>query len=98
MSLGSMVRKWSESFTVKVPGTMNQYNQCTYTETSCFGRLINTVEEFIIDNGEKVLSKARFYSTTLLTIDTQIGDYKIKSVKTCKDQNNVVQFYKYWLV
>jgi hypothetical protein len=95
--LNALIKRWSESITVEVPGAKDKYNQCAYTTTIITGRLIQTIEETILKNGEKVTANAKLYSVTELDLDTKVGSYKIIKKKECKNKNNTLQFYKYHL-
>lgn len=97
MALSRLINRWSTNITVSIAGTKDKFNQCVYTTSTIQGRLNQTEEEIIIKNGDKVITKAILHSTTALSIDDKIGDYKIISIKACKDKNNVIQFYKYYL-
>lgn len=105
MSISSMISNWSESIIVQAAGTKNKYNQCAYTETTISGRLVQTEKEIQSyknarqerNMGDKVLAVAKLFTTTLLSIDSKVGDYKIISIKACKDKNNTLKFYKYYL-
>lgn len=97
MGASAVVDRWSESITVSIAGTKDKYNQCTYTNSTITGRLVQTEEEVLLKNGEKVVTNAKLLTTTELSIDDKVGDYKIISIKACKDKNNVIQFYKYFL-
>jgi len=98
MELYNLVDEWSETIAISIPGAINKFGEKTYTTSSIEGRLVEIEEEKLIKNGEKVISKAKLHTTTLLEIDTKIGDYKIVAIKKCKNENNVIKFYKYWLV
>jgi hypothetical protein len=97
MALSKLINRWSETITVQISSEANKYNQCTYTNSTVLGRLVQTEEEVTIKNGTKVVAKAKLYTTTELHIDDKVGDYKIIGVKECKDKSSVIQFYKYYL-
>lgn len=101
MSLGSMVDNWSEPIVVSIAGQKDKYNQCTYTDTTIQGRLIKTEEEITVKqdklSGEKVIAKAKLFTTTRLSIDSKVGGYEIISEKICKNKNSTTMFYKYHL-
>jgi hypothetical protein len=97
MASSRLVNRWSGYVSVSIAGTKDKYSQCTYTSDTIQGRLIETEEEVIIKNGTKVIVKAKLLSTTQLSLDDKVGNYKIISTKECKDKNNVIQFYKYFL-
>lgn len=106
MGLLNMVDRWSETHTVYIASLKDKYNQCTYTETTILGRLVQIEEEITTYNnnlqdrnmGDKVISRGKLYSTSsILTIDSKVGAYRVMSKKACKDKNNAIQFYKYLL-
>ena len=101
----SLLNRWSETISIKIPSTADKYNQYTYTDSTILGRLIQSEEEVLMYNnnlqdrkmGNKVLAKAKLFTTSDLEINTKIGDYSVISKKACKDKNNVINFYKYYL-
>jgi len=97
MSISAVVNRWSEEITVEIASDSDKYNQHTYTVSTIQGRLSQTEEEITVKNGEKVIAKAILHSTTELSLDDKVGDYKIISIKPCKDKHSVIQFYKYYL-
>jgi hypothetical protein len=106
MSLIPTLKRWSKAHTVYIAGNMDKYNQCTYTQTSISGRLIQTEEEITTYNnnlqdrnmGDKVIAKAKFFTTSNeITINSKVGQYKVISKKPCTNKNSVIEFYKYYL-
>lgn len=100
MFAGKLVNRWSENITVQIAGTKNQFNQCTYTNSTILGRLTQSTskEDIMWDKyGEKITSDGKLFTLSDLKIGDKAGGYKIVYKKECKDKNNVLQFYKYYL-
>lgn len=102
--LANLVNRWSKTISVRTPGTTNEYNQKdSYTTTDIEGRLIQTEEEIIVtagnslSKGEKVIAKAKLFTSSDLPLDTKVGNYKIISKKDCENKDSTVEFYKYYL-
>ncbi len=105
MSISQLISSWSESITIQSPSTADKYNQYTYTTSTILGRLVQTEEERTIYNnnlqdrnmGDILFARAKLFTSSDLSINTKVGDYIIISKKECKDKNNVIKFYKYYL-
>lgn len=101
MSIKKMINRWSETIAVTQPtsNNTNQYGELTFEDSEDIdGRLIETEEEVINDKGDKVIAKAKlFTSESDLKINTKIGNYKIFSSKELKNHHNEIECYKYWL-
>lgn len=100
MALSNLINRWSESITVQIASVKDKYNQCTYTDSTITGRLTQSTskESIMWDKyGEKITSDGKLFTLADLEIGDKAGGYKIVYKKECKDKNNVLQFYKYYL-
>jgi hypothetical protein len=98
MALSKLINRWSETITIQIASEANKYNQCTYTNSTIQGCLIQATELVQVnEKGEKIISNAKLFTTTKLKINDKVGNFVIMHEKTCKDKNNAVQFYKYYL-
>jgi hypothetical protein len=100
MFIEKLVDNWSEEITVQIAGTRDKYNQCTYTNQTITGRLTQSTsrEDIMWDKyGEKISSDGKLFTLSSLSIGDKVGGYKIVYKKECKDKNNNLQFYKYYL-
>jgi hypothetical protein len=100
MSASALVTRWSEEITVQIASDTSKYNQCTYTDRTILGRLTQSEskESIMWDKyGEKITSDGKLFTLSELKIGDKAGGYKIVYKKECKDKNNVLQFYKYYL-
>lgn len=89
---------WLTSISVQLASTANKYGQFTYTTISINGRLVLKEYEVVGKDGEKLLCKAKLFTTSDLTLDSKIQDFKVIVKKECKDKNNTIVFYAYGLV
>jgi hypothetical protein len=62
------------------------------------GRLIQSEEEIVVEDGSKVVAKAKLFTDECLIMNTCIGSYKVISLKPCRDKSNTIIFYKYFLI
>ena len=92
------MKQWYVSIDVQIPSTPDKYNEHSFTELTIQARLIQTEEEVAIKDGEKIIAKAKMFSSTALSIGTKVGGYKVISTKVCRNKQNVVQFHKYYLI
>lgn len=101
MSIKKMVDRWSGNISIQQPTslTTNQYGELTFGDSEDIsGRLIQTIEEVIDPKGDKVIAKAKlFTSESDLLINTKVGNYKIFASKELKNTKNEIECYKYWL-
>lgn len=91
------ITNWYSDITISTPSTPNKYNDITYTTDTIRGRLIETEEKVQLANGETVIANAKLFTNEVLALRTKIDTYLIISKKACKDKNNVICFYKYFL-
>ena len=92
------MKKWYVSTDVLKPSTPDKYNEHTFTENTVQARLVQTIEEIQLPNGEKIITKCKMFCDTSLSIGTIVGDYKIISTKSCKSKTGAIEFYKYMLI
>jgi len=98
----SLLSRWSTSISIQTLSstTTNQYGEYTYNAaTNIQGRLIQTEEEInsFREGGSKILADAKLFTEEDLDINTKVGSYLVISKKSCKDKDNNIAFYKYYL-
>ena len=83
----------NQSLSWKHVSSVNNHNEPTYTTTTIKGRKETSSKLVRNNRGQDVISSARAFTETLVSLNDLIDDAQIISIESAVDLNGVVQFY-----